>query len=327
MASKDPEAGDAPALSIVVPTHDRVDKLRRLLDSHYAADLPQRTEVVVVADSCGDGTEETIGRLFPTVRVVRLPATPGASGGCSVALTAGLLASQGDLVFFVDDDNVVDPGCIVALVRAFENRRMLGAVGPLSFSDRAGRQLWCAGAVVGPLGTVDHRAGELPCDPADPEVTTACDYLPNAFLTSRQVLDAVPLDPAAFPHNWAELDWGLRLQDSGLELRVATGARVWHDVGYAGPFTRMSERWTADQGRSRVRMHRRHPGRMGPVVRYLVTVFPLATLAYAWALRRDPKRLGRLVPRYCASVLEEVSRRPASPPVPDHPEQHPRGAT
>ena len=56
------------AVSIVVPTHDREQRLSELLDSLSRTTVPpgERLEVIVVQDACSDGTAEMLRRVAET---------------------------------------------------------------------------------------------------------------------------------------------------------------------------------------------------------------------------------------------------------------------
>ncbi|MBE2317957.1 glycosyltransferase [Solirubrobacter sp. CPCC 204708] len=91
----------APAVSVVVPTHNRRDTVVstvRELFAQHAVDL----EIVVVDDGSTDGTSEALEALGdPRVRVVRHPRALGQSR----ARDAGVAAARAEWVAFLDDDD------------------------------------------------------------------------------------------------------------------------------------------------------------------------------------------------------------------------------
>jgi len=56
--------------SIVIPTYNRKDTLRRCLAAATSQDYPDY-EVIVVDDASTDGTDEMVRREFPQVRYIR----------------------------------------------------------------------------------------------------------------------------------------------------------------------------------------------------------------------------------------------------------------
>ncbi|MGE3616968.1 MAG: glycosyltransferase, partial [Gemmatimonadales bacterium] len=98
-----------PAVSVVIPTHNRRDLLSRVLDA-LAPQLDAEVEVVVVADGCSDGTVEMLKAR--TDFAPRLVERPGL--GPSVARNAGAAAAQGALLVFIDDDVIPGKGWLAA---------------------------------------------------------------------------------------------------------------------------------------------------------------------------------------------------------------------
>lgn len=110
----------APVVSVVIPTRNRPELLRRCL----RAVLDQRTAVafdVVVVNDRGCPVDAVVAGA----EGVRLIEGPGR--GPAAARNAGIAAASGDIVLFTDDDAVPQPGWIDAAVTAF--RGTPGAVG------------------------------------------------------------------------------------------------------------------------------------------------------------------------------------------------------
>jgi hypothetical protein len=122
------------SVSVVIPTFRRPDDVERCVASVLATGYPA-LEVLVV-DNCPDdaATAQRLQTAFaghPRVRLLSEP-VPGASR----ARNRGARAATGDLVAFLDDDVVVDPLWLSALVGALEERPdadcVTGLVLPLS---------------------------------------------------------------------------------------------------------------------------------------------------------------------------------------------------
>jgi GT2 family glycosyltransferase len=96
------EQGSWPLVSVVVPTRDRPELLRRAVRGILEQRYPGEIECVVVFDQ-SEPTEIGVepGARRRHLRSVRNDRTPGLAG----ARNAGVLASCGDLVAFCDDDD------------------------------------------------------------------------------------------------------------------------------------------------------------------------------------------------------------------------------
>lgn len=105
-----------PLASVVIPTHNRRDRLCRTLAALARQSCPpERFEIVVSANACSDGTGESVrGLMMPCgVRIVELP-EPNAAA----ARNAGARAACGTLLIFLDDDIEVSPDFVSAHLEA-----------------------------------------------------------------------------------------------------------------------------------------------------------------------------------------------------------------
>jgi glycosyltransferase involved in cell wall biosynthesis len=115
---------DPPVVSVVVPTRGRAAYLEVTLDSL----LDQRTEtpyeVLVVDDGARDATASVVADR-PAVRYV----AHGGERGLNAARNTGLRESRADLIAFVDDDVLVPPGWLDALVEGSRKHASADAFG------------------------------------------------------------------------------------------------------------------------------------------------------------------------------------------------------
>ncbi|MGH3320776.1 MAG: glycosyltransferase [Streptosporangiaceae bacterium] len=103
-----------PSVSVVVPTRDRPELLRRTLDSVLEQDYPGDIRCVVVFDRCDPDKGIAVDDPHRSVSVVANDRTPGLAG----TRNAGILAADGELVAFCDDDDTWRPDKLRAQVTA-----------------------------------------------------------------------------------------------------------------------------------------------------------------------------------------------------------------
>ncbi|MBT2595487.1 glycosyltransferase family 2 protein [Arthrobacter sp. ISL-72] len=105
------EAGDLPAVSVVIPTFGRPDRVSRAIDS-VLAQTYARIEVVVVDDNPLGSEDQSITELslrpYIDCQQIRY-ITRRSNGGGSAARNTGFDAGSGSLVTFLDDDDVYLP--------------------------------------------------------------------------------------------------------------------------------------------------------------------------------------------------------------------------
>ncbi len=116
-------------ITVVAPTYQRVDRLRRLVAGLEAQTLARdRFEVVLVDDASGDGTPAVLADLAARsplqLRVLRRDE----NGGPAAARNTGWRTAAGEVVAFVDDDCTPEPGWLAGLERAFARNPRLGVV-------------------------------------------------------------------------------------------------------------------------------------------------------------------------------------------------------
>lgn len=88
---------DRPAISVIVPTHNGADRIRRLLDSIVVQSFKDY-ELLVVCDRCTDGTAD-VAREYGA-KVIE-----GDFGSDGLTRNAGLDAANGEWILFADDDD------------------------------------------------------------------------------------------------------------------------------------------------------------------------------------------------------------------------------
>ncbi len=103
-----------PAISIVVPTYRRPEKLARALGS-IAQALSQPSEVIVI-DDCPDGSAFAVARQFQAQYVHKA----GRDRGQSASRNIGLALARGRWLCFLDDDDFFMPQGLDRLLIAAE---------------------------------------------------------------------------------------------------------------------------------------------------------------------------------------------------------------
>ncbi len=107
-----------PMLSIIIPTHNRPDLVRRAVQSALATSTDD-TEIVVVDDASSPPAAvalDDLARVNARLKLVLNTAERGAAG----ARNFGVTEAGGDIVLFLDDDDVLLPGYPRRVIEAAE---------------------------------------------------------------------------------------------------------------------------------------------------------------------------------------------------------------
>ncbi len=93
----------APRFSVIIANYNYVRFVARAIESALDLDWPH-VEVIVVDDGSSDGSRAAIEGFADRVQTIFQP-----NGGQRVANNAGFAASRGDIVVFLDADDILDP--------------------------------------------------------------------------------------------------------------------------------------------------------------------------------------------------------------------------
>lgn len=110
------------SVSVVIPVYNCFELLAEAIDS-VLAQQPLPLEIIVVNDGSSDGDYQTYARRHPLVRVIDKP-----NSGVSASRNLGIREAKGDLVAFLDADDVWLPGKLAAQLRVFETQPDVGVV-------------------------------------------------------------------------------------------------------------------------------------------------------------------------------------------------------
>ena len=122
-----------PRASIIIATHSRPQQLPRAVESARAAG--REVEIVVVDDASSDETAE-VCRSLSGINYVRLDRNQRVAGARNV----GLVASRGEYLSFLDDDDTRLPGSLDAQLEALHQEPQAGLIyGQAILGDHEGK--------------------------------------------------------------------------------------------------------------------------------------------------------------------------------------------
>jgi GT2 family glycosyltransferase len=216
-----------PALSIVIPSHQRTDLLRACLAS-VLQHAPPDTQIIVVDDGSAERRVSAVAAHFPAVTCVRLPRR----AGFCVAANVGIHAACGDIVELLNDDTEVTAGWAEAALTSFADAKV-AAVAPLVLCreqtngnpriDSAGDRYY--------LGGVASKRGHG--QPLRAEYLNAGSVFGasgSSGFFRRDVLLRVGGLPEQFGAYFEDVDLAFRLHRAGYEARFEPRSRVYHHV-------------------------------------------------------------------------------------------------
>jgi GT2 family glycosyltransferase len=214
------------SLSVVIPTHDRKESLARVLAALelQRSDVDSLLEIVVVDDGSSDGTAEALTGGGTKWRVLRQD-----QAGPARARDCGAEAASGEILLFLGDDTVPEPGFLSEHLRAQAQEAHSGPCAVLGYTtwDRSRMR-------VTPLLTHLNERGpqfgfSLIQDPEN--VPFNFFYASNVSLPRRTFLGLGGFDESFPSAAWEDAEFAYRAMRVPERLRMVyrPAARVRHD--------------------------------------------------------------------------------------------------
>jgi GT2 family glycosyltransferase len=209
----------APAVSVVVATYNRCERLNGLLCALAKQTFPLHQFEVVVVD---DGSTDRTQALLRTINVpYALRSFAQANRGPAAARNRGVEEARGDLVIFLDDDVIPVPAVIQAHVDTHGETTNRVVTGPMSPPPREWPQpiwdRWDAAQLAKQYRAM--QSGVFPC--SQRQFFTA-----NASVRRQLFRDVGGFDPTFTRAEDMELAW--RLSGGGARFMFQPRADVLH---------------------------------------------------------------------------------------------------
>lgn len=220
-----PQAAE-PLVSILVPMHEQLLATAACLSAiaDHSGDLAY--EVLVLNDASSDRTRQTLERM-EGLRLINQPRNLGFLHNCN----AGAQGARGRYLVWLNNDTLVQPGWLDALVEMAERNPSVGAVGAqLRYPD--GRLQEVGGIVWRDGSAARVGDGQWP----DPQLTIRprdVDYCSAAALLVRRNLwqKLGGFDPRYAPAYYEDTDLCIRIREAGKRVVVQPKALVVHFEG------------------------------------------------------------------------------------------------
>lgn len=123
--TEQPATSHPPAVTAVVPTHRRPERMREAVESIVAQTYDGDIEIIVVFDACDTRLPDVALPPHRTLRGI----SNGRVRGLAGARNSGILAARHAFVAFLDDDDVWMPGKLAAQMAVFAEHPDAGLVG------------------------------------------------------------------------------------------------------------------------------------------------------------------------------------------------------
>lgn len=218
---------DQPFVSVVIVTINRYELLLRCIDSVLLSNY-KNFEVIVVDNNSSDNTPELIKKKYGSkIYLIGSKENLFAGGGRNLGATY----ARGDLLLFIDDDNVVDKNMISNLVNFMIHNPQAGIVGPKMYYQEDPLRIWYAGAVISLTTSKTKYVGINEIDKGQFNDDQETGHVPNVIMARKKPFaETDGFDTVHFPMHYEESDLAERIRKKGYQVYVVTSAITYHDT-------------------------------------------------------------------------------------------------
>jgi GT2 family glycosyltransferase len=231
-------------ISIVIPTFNRRYKLARLIHSILKSDYPKnKIELIVIDDASKDGTYEFVKEFIRSHKEISFRyIRHEKSYLVAKSRNEGIIAASHEYVFFIDDDNILDPGCLKTLSRVIERNNDIGVAGPVTYYLKNPKVIQYAGSI---YSRFMRRTVFLYNNIKDDGTLLKgklidVDGIANSYMLRRSLAIRAGLIP------WKRIPWNgedgylqYKIKKMGFRVVVVGDAKVFHDAPMPKGFTNM----------------------------------------------------------------------------------------
>ncbi len=258
-------------LSIVIVSFNAAADLARCLESLHRSPPAIEHDIVVVDNASQDGSAAMVRSRWPRVRVLEQDVNVGFAAGTN----AGIRASRGELLLFLNNDTIVPAGAIDTLIERFSIHPATAVAGP-RLIDAEGRAELSFGPMISPLGELKQKAiGMLyagrfgPVERWAERVThreTYVDWVSGAcLLVARADAESVGLLDQRYFLYTEDVDFCAALRARGRRILYAPDAEITHLRGRSR--ATVAGQMNAAYRRSQIAFYDKHHPGWAPVLR------------------------------------------------------------
>ena len=221
------EAALIESMSVIIPTRNRVESLRRLMSSLETVDVPRtvRIEIILVNNGSTDDTSRMLQEQLQKFARFSLRVFDQVIPGKCNALNIALRHAEGDVLIVIDDDVTLDSKCLSSHIRTYESTDFAAIQGRiLPGKDPSGRLADPSRSREYNIPTLDYGVN----------VIQIRGLTGTNMSFKREVLDHiglfdVRLGPGASGFS-EDSEFSLRVRNAGYKIGYTPDAVVYHEL-------------------------------------------------------------------------------------------------
>jgi GT2 family glycosyltransferase len=229
-----------PLVSIIAVNYNGQKVTREMIDS-IRNNSYSNIEIIVVDNASEVSPKAYLNENYKEVKVIESSKNLGFAGGNNL----GIKESNGDFLFFLNNDAELTNGVIESMLELFEQVPKLGIVSPKICFYKTGSDKksdpyspdilqYVGSTEVHNLTARNRTIGYLESDLGQYQTAKPTAYAHGAaMMVSRSVIEKVGMMPEAFFLYYEELDWCEQIRRVGFEIYIQPKAKVYHKESWS----------------------------------------------------------------------------------------------
>lgn len=222
---------EKPFVQIIIVTWNKKNDVLRLLNELQKLDYPpDRYAIMVVDNNSDDGTIRSIEKNFPDVDTIQNHTNLGGSGGFNSGMRWAMEQQPiPDYLWLLDNDVLVDPDALSALVNVLETDPDAGMCGSKILNSENHDDFIELGAFIDYRKGCVKRNSPASDEMANPEAVFSVDYVAAcSLLVHSRIVKQIGLWHEDFFIYWDDMEWGVRCNSHGYKVLAANSSIVYH---------------------------------------------------------------------------------------------------
>ncbi len=188
-------------------------------------------EIVVVDNGSSDGSTDTIRQTFPNITCLGLSDNRGFAAGNNFGIKYAL-NSGAEYVLLLNNDTIVDPCFIKAMVSAAQSILNVGFLGAKIYYYDEPERIWFAKSkLILKKGGSVHIGQGVVDDGLNCSKIEDVDYICGCTLLMKaSVIRDIGLMDERFFLTFEDTDWSYRAREAGYRVLIVPDAHIWHKV-------------------------------------------------------------------------------------------------
>jgi GT2 family glycosyltransferase len=213
-------------LQIIIISNNRREEIFDCLASLYRCNYTDY-RILQLDNGSEDETLDIIREKYADVEIVPLVKNLGYAGNNNIGIKMAI-ENGAKWILLLNDDVVLDPDCLTAMLAVGDSDPRIGVVGPLVYHHNEPNVIQSAGGLLGKRWESIHL-GKNEQDIGQYEIPSQVEWISGcAIMVRREAIEQVGMLDQTYFMYWEETEWCIRLARAGWKIFMTPEAKIWH---------------------------------------------------------------------------------------------------